>query len=740
MTEQPRTARTQSRASARSAAAAPVRFRAAKACRRCHEKRVKCDASERGTPCSRCTQRQEPECVLIQSRRGVYPRKPRRQPLPSTTDNRTVASPNDAPNTPGATNAHSSAAAEAAQSSSGGQEPTASFSNGPSLRRRRSSPLQHQPNVAPAHPSPHPRTQSDLPPIYDPPSGGTTGSNGSSYREVSWATTLGCVLERHHGREGLLNKYSITYVGESFPLGIVLKDLSGGSGNPPLHHPGPPCVADDNAESPGLSHPPGIRPEEIAYLEAKEAFTAPSQEVLDLFVDVFFERVFPLYPIVNPHEFLRQHKTRSIPWMLLHALCFICVTFCPAWVLRQAGYDNRTHARSLFHNKAKALFDVGYEGNKVVVLQVAILMSFWGGGPGDHWNFYTWICTGVTMAEAIGFHRSMARANIDPQDRSLIKRLWWILVIRDTTCAIVVGRPFRINLDHSDMDPLTEEDFFYDTTLSPNITNTPQAQCSGFYQIHASKLSLILRDIIAARFYPRKENALTTSYLHQMLIEWRNELPAVLKWTDNASVHCNVFIYTLCILYNHNIILTYINRPVDPLMTSPEEISAQGSLAEEMLTNAAHQIASNSCSIVTDDEGLLPPHELFHGLFIASVVFYMQTKSRDPMTARLGLSGLTNCKMALYATRETWDASPWISQLFDKVLRIPNDDSRPPAEENDNNNMGQEVPIGPLDISSFDLNGFSMPGYDGWSNHLFLGNLFDSSLNPTNSMDPGLSQ
>lgn len=44
-----------------------------------NQKRVKCDASQRGTPCTRCLERQEPDCRLIQSRRGTYVRKPRSQ-------------------------------------------------------------------------------------------------------------------------------------------------------------------------------------------------------------------------------------------------------------------------------------------------------------------------------------------------------------------------------------------------------------------------------------------------------------------------------------------------------------------------------------------------------------------------------------------------------------------------------------------------------------------------------------
>src|SRR5690242_19918931 len=51
-----------------------TRFRAAKACRQCHQRRVKCDALEKGIPCTRCQQRGDSDCELITSRRGTYPR------------------------------------------------------------------------------------------------------------------------------------------------------------------------------------------------------------------------------------------------------------------------------------------------------------------------------------------------------------------------------------------------------------------------------------------------------------------------------------------------------------------------------------------------------------------------------------------------------------------------------------------------------------------------------------------
>lgn len=245
-----------------------------------------------------------------------------------------------------------------------------------------------------------------------------------------------------------------------------------------------------------------MHPEDIVFLNAKKAFETPGRETLDALIGVFLDRVFPLYPIVTRQDFLEQYRARRIPWILLHALCFIAATYCPPTILSRAGFESRQQARFSFYSKAKALFDTGYEGNKIVILQVSILMSFWGGSPNNYWNFYSWISAGVTIAETLGFHRSMAGTNMKPQDRSLLKRLWWILVVRDATCAALVGRPFRVNLDHCNLDTLTVEDFQFDT-ISPDFAKNPQRHLFGLYQIHITKLSLILRRIITTRFYPR---------------------------------------------------------------------------------------------------------------------------------------------------------------------------------------------------------------------------------------------
>jgi hypothetical protein len=668
----------------------PARVRTAKACRLCNAKRVKCDASERGTPCTRCETRRESDCTLIESRRGIYVRKPRR---------------------------HLARAASVTGSS--GQHHSDDSNNLSVTPNPRDGNPQASLPTADNQQSTSNTTSASAQSQYDTSAGAADVSMSSRHRNASWSTVFEGLLHRREHGQASLDKSSISYVGEAFPLGIVSRS---GTERPLLHHTGPALEPDITGPATRTSHPDSIPPEDILYLEAKQAFKAPPEEILDVLIAVFMERVYPLYPVIDPHEFLLHHRSRTLPWILLHSVCFAAATFCPLRVLHRAGYADRKQARSHFYGKTKALFDVGYESSKIVTLQVSVLLSFWGGSPNNHWNFYTWLSTGVTVAETIGCHRSMAGLNIAPQDRSLLKRLWWTLVIRDAACASMHGRPFRINLEHCDIDELTPEDFEHDTSILSGHLNADSGRLFGLYQIQAAKLALILRQIVTIRFYPMSQESTSISIVPELLLHWRNGLPVSLQWSDSDVSHTDIFRTTLRILYNHNVILSHI-KP-EPAADDVNPLSPSSWLGDEFASLSAQQIASLACAMVTNSEELVPPHELFHGLFMACVVFFVQSRSSNPMTATLGRSALTNCKMALHVHRETWDASSWVIQLFDKALARPVASRDSPAN---GPTISQAADSNHLDI--LDTSGLYLDGMEGWSNHLFLGDLFDPSTN-----------
>lgn len=378
-------------------------------------------------------------------------------------------------------------------------------------------------------------------------------------------------------------------------------------------------------------------------------------------MSVFLDHVYPLYPIVNRQELIQQYKSNQLSLLLMYAICFMAVTFAPQSAVTLLGFQTRPEARLFFYKKAKALFDMGYETNKITLLQSTFLLSFYGGGPNTYWNFYSWISTAVTIAEAMGIHRStLAVPNMQPQDKSLMRRLWWALVARDSICGTLVGRPFRIDLDQADADMLTLEDFAHDV-FALDFRENPSTQRYAQYQIETAKLSQIIREIIISRFYPGRQ-PVESSDLVAKLTRWKTHLVPALHWDDEVPDSSNPFSMALSVQYSHHLILIHLGhmRGEDPRRRDEREV-------DEIIDTAAHHITTVVCMLVTKEALLSVPHELYHGIFLAQAAFYERMRSSDKLVARLGRTAHNSCQMVLKTVSEFWDCGTFILQLFENL-------------------------------------------------------------------------
>ncbi|KAK5282186.1 hypothetical protein LTR40_003668 [Exophiala xenobiotica] len=633
----------------------PNRFRAAKACQTCHQRRIKCDAVTAGAPCSNCRQLNlGKDCVLIKSKRGTYDRKALSQERTSATDQRVSGIGRYRP----------PSVPEGQVPSLVKVIPNRTASNGQVISRGQ------EEGDAPEAAS----NKIQTPQLVQTPS--TTTSTCCT--DVDWATLFDHFLDCGQQQHVALQKGSITYLGESFPLAIILEDLKD-HGRSRLHYPTVVQTTLGSEERPSENqqqqqqHPSHMPADLLQLLESNGSFSAPKKDVSDKLVAAFFRYVYPFYPIVNRKEFMHSYELGQTPWILLQAAFFAAITFGPGSLIHAAGFSERKQARTVFYNRARWLFDFGYERNKVMVLQSVILLTLWGGDPHDFWNFYSRIGTAVTIAESLGIHRTTSGTNMPQKDKSLLRRLWWVLVFRDAFCAVLFGRPLRINMIQCDVEMPTPEDF--DPLPEEDDAGKGRVQLHGLFNIELSKLAVILRNTMLSRFLPQRirqpeEEEVAIRSLRQELREWRSSLNPLLDW-HNYPPGSNMYASSLSLVYDSHLILIHLQSPPSQQLTSIPSSSYSSSLYESfslrVSQDAAHRIASLGSVLTTKNLITIMPHDAIVAFLSAEVVFYNQMRSPEPSVAQMARIQLNMCQMIMHEIRDFWDSAPWITQLFSNL-------------------------------------------------------------------------
>lgn len=631
-----------------------IRLRAPRACQACSLRKVKCDATEIGLPCSRCRVAKSSDCFLVPSRRGTYTRKSHQQAIRQQTS----VGDDAAFNVADSSKQHMAQEPATQQNSMASSAPYAAGS------------------VLPG-PAQEPRGDTML---LDEPSGNSTGnSNTSTFESRSLERTptpsqqrdsLKAMFERFLERQGqriedATDACGLIFLSGASPLTFALEEARGAHKDMLQDAETPLIASDQTGRVESDNHPAHLTAPDIAYLKAKGAFERPKAEVLDCVRVAFMDRFYPLYSIVDPAKFTESCKAGTLPWILLHAFCFIGSTFCDPSVLHRAGFEDRWHARRQFYDRAKVLFDVGYETNKIVLLQSVLMLSFWGPQMKSYWNPCSWVGFGVTIAESLGIHRMGSSAHVDSARRGLLKRLFWTLAVRDAYCAALLGRPCRLNIVQCNTELPSLEDFDHPAHCSsPEDHRTCQSH--AHYQIQVSRLSFILRDIIKARFCSSQSESMT-AHLHSQLEAWQAELPPSVSWEPEPNQSPNLFSLSLKIIFHLQLVLIHLERPEDAMDSASSALFASSS-SSNATESAAHTIASTAFTIISNSMLAALPHEVFLGFFVAGIVFYRGIRNNGDNLDQLPRSALDNCQMVLSQARESWDPANWVLKIFDFLL------------------------------------------------------------------------
>lgn len=392
-------------------------------------------------------------------------------------------------------------------------------------------------------------------------------------------------------------------------------------------------------------------------LQAEGVFSFPPTAVRLELLKAYFKWFHPHFAVVDEAEFWELHQEGSVSHLLLQAMLFIGVIHCEESTLTSLGWGNRHRAKWLFYIRAKDIYDVTYETNKLIVIQSLFLMSFWRAGALLEKDARHWLGTAITLSQARALHRTSGGAE-DKLTR-LKRRIWWAIYVRERQCGSALGLPNRIRDEDCDIEPLAASDF---VTAFGSSTPAVDAFSYASHMIGMTELAIFLGKVVDAGYLPKRTlKSEDRSRIRDELHEWKQNLPAVMRLQSDTGEPPSFQASMLHLAYNNLLILLYRSSFI---------IDENGSAETD--GKVALQAAACNSRIVED---MLPSGNIGHGqihvitnLFNTLCIHVANLRRSTGINRTLAEHRSKLCLLGLQELRKTWEVTNWVLQLFFQYL------------------------------------------------------------------------
>ncbi|KAI4725828.1 hypothetical protein E4T49_06426 [Aureobasidium sp. EXF-10728] len=545
-----------------------------------------------------------------------------------------------------------------------------------------------RPDVVPQPPMPMPQ----LPPRngvdYSSPSGMPPTTLSEKYQEQQQIhdATWSQYMKPKFARAPIKEAGRVAYLGESSNLSLLVHDKFGHSDV--VHYPLPENIRGARARMNELDEL------ELRILHERGAFLLPPRQLCDELVDAFFTWIAPVVPVIDRNKFMKRYRDPKNPpsLLLLQAILLAGSRVCTNAQLMDAN-GSTTPAAMTFYKRAKALFDANYEDDRITIVQAVILMGWYWEGPEGKMrekpsvahecqsdiasdvtkNVFYWSRVAVVIAQGAGMHRSVEKSQLSQQDKRLWKRIWWTLFTRDRSVAVALGRPCGINIEDSDVEMISEDDFIEDETdQNPEY---PLNLIHIHFFLNYVKLCEIMGLVLSQNYSVASQkrgrnNAIDLTHCDMALADWLQNCPKEVYWEKSrhhfwsALLHSNYYT-TLCLLHRAH---------MPPAGSSPEMNRSNG-FPEDMAypsKNIAYQAAGMITSIVealtNHNELQFTPAFIVYSLFSALIMHVYQMRSSNQSIVHTTHQRSTICMNALKDVSRVWLVAKMVHTLFDSIL------------------------------------------------------------------------
>jgi len=333
----------------------------------------------------------------------------------------------------------------------------------------------------------------------------------------------------------------VVYLEESTNLSLLVNDYNGAGGV--VHYP-----MHGNSEI-GCSVSARMDKLEIQMLHQRGALSLPPRSVADDLVKVYFKWVAPVMPIINKTRFMQQYRNpNNPPSLLLQQAVFLAASRACNNAELMDSSGSTIPAATTFYRRAKALYETGYEDDRIAIVQALILMGWYWEDPGKVTkNVFYWNGLAVTIAHGCGMHRNAEESRLSKTDKRLWKRIWWTLFTRDRSVAVALGRPPHIHMDDSDVEVLTESDFIEDEDIrsADSLPGRLQVQFFLQYVKLCEVMDLVLLQNYSLASKTRRKNALGLTECDMALADWLQNCPHELRWEQSRHHFWSALLFTV---------------------------------------------------------------------------------------------------------------------------------------------------------------------------------------------------
>lgn len=584
------------------------RQRASRACETCHARKVRCDAASLGVPCTNCVAFQI-ECRIPTPRR----KKPTNNTeclVTKDSDSERDVIDDRQPPIPGP----STISQRVVASDTHGVDGTLST----------------------------PKTEA-----------------GSSLKDIDSSAYLNSGLKPKFTRAPITEAGRVAFLGESSNLTLLVHDQHGSSDV--VHYPLPENIRGSRARLTELDVV------EIDILHRRGAFLLPPRSLCDELIDAYFKWVHPIVPVINRVRFLKQYRDPHNPpsLLLLQAVLLAGSRVCTNGQLMDANGSTNPAALT-FYKRAKALYDANYEDDRVTIVQSLLLLGWYWEGPEDVTkNVFYWSRVATIVAQGSGMHRSVEQSQLSKSDKRLWKRIWWTLFTRDRSVAVALGRPVHINLDDSDVEMLTEDDFIEDEAdgTSEFAPDAIHVQFFLQYVKLCEIMGLVLSQQYSVASKGRQWNAIDLTHSDMALADWLQNCPKLVYWEMprhhfwSALLHSNYYT-TLCLLHRAHMPSGGSGRlPTDSPYPS-RHIAFQ---AAAMITSIVENLAAH-------EQLRFCPAFIVYSLFSALIMHVYQMRSRVPSIQQATQDRLRACMDAMKEVSRVWLVGKMVYTLFESII------------------------------------------------------------------------